>query len=179
MKSTIEIWRDIKDYEGYYQVSNLGNVKSINRKIVLKNNKTMLIKERILKQSIGNNNYLIVSLFKNGNGHSFTVHRLVAEAFIPNPDNLPEVNHKNENKTDNCVDNLEWCTSKYNCNYGNKMISKIKSVAQYTKNNILINIFRSTCDAEKQTGISNSHISACCNGKYGFKSAGGYIWKYV
>ena len=126
-----ESWKDIKDFEGLYQVSNRGKVKRIKSIIVDISQggvRTREIPERLLKQSFAGCGYCSVMLSKNGKVRRFNVHRLVAEAFIPNPSNLPEINHKDENKTNNCVDNLEWCTSKYNANYGNRnsLISKLK-----------------------------------------------------
>lgn len=102
-----EVWKDIKGYEGEYKVSNYGRVKS------LKNHK-----EKILKQWKNNKGYLNIALYKNKKSKMYRVHRLVALAFIPNPENLPEVNHKDEIKENNHVDNLEWCDRKYNMNYG-------------------------------------------------------------
>lgn len=109
-----EIWKDIPNYEGLYQISNLGRVKSLPRK------GTNTKKERILKFAKSNKNYLIAILTKHNKRNAKSVHRLVAEAFIPNPNNFPQVNHKDENRHNNCVDNLEWCTNRYNCNYGNR-----------------------------------------------------------
>ena len=110
-----EIWKDISGYEGLYQVSNLGRVKSLNylghHKEVIK--KPSLPKKTIMKPS----QYYKVILYKNGKAKNFFVHRLVAEAFIPNPDNLPQVNHIDHNPFNNRADNLEWCTAKYNCNH--------------------------------------------------------------
>ena len=97
-----EIWKNIPEYVGIYEISNLGNIRS-----VYNNNKP-------LKLSIGKNKYVTVSLYKNKIGKTFNVHRLVAQVFIPNPNNLPCVNHKDENRSNNCVDNLEWCTYLYN-----------------------------------------------------------------
>lgn len=108
----IEIWKDITGYEGLYQVSNLGRVKS-----------TQYFhgtNERILKPISTHNGYFRVHLRKDGKLKTFKIHRLVAEAFIPNPDNLPQINHKDEDKTNNRVDNLEWCSARYNCNYGGR-----------------------------------------------------------
>ena len=101
-----EIWADIEGYEGLYQISNLGRVWSIRKEIY---RKVGLIGP-----------YLSVSLTKDGHYDTFTIHRLVAKAFIPNPLDLPQVNHKDENPLNNCVDNLEWCDAKYNCNYGGR-----------------------------------------------------------
>ena len=115
-----EEWRDIKGYEGKYQVSNLGRVKS------LKNCKGNY-REKILKLGKDKLGYLQVVLSKEGKGKLFRVHRLVAESFIENTNNYPEVNHKDENKSNNCVDNLEWCDRKYNCNYGTRNIRRVRA----------------------------------------------------
>lgn len=110
-----EVWKDIKGYEGKYQASNLWRIRSLNyarRKQI-----------RVLKPGIEKTRgYLSVTLLNKGKQKTKPVHRLVALTFIPNPNNLPQVNHKDENKLNNCVDNLEWCNAKYNCNYGNRNI---------------------------------------------------------
>ena len=108
----MEIWKDIEGYEGLYQVSNKGRIKSLNYK--------RTGKEGILKGKADKNGYLIVFLYKNRKPKPFLIHRLVAEAFIPNVNDLPEVNHIDENKENNHVENLEWCTRKYNMNYGTR-----------------------------------------------------------
>lgn len=110
-----EVWKDIKGYEGYYQISNFGRVKSLERFISTKNNKTYLIPERILcsKPTKG---YPSVGLSKNGVSEHHDIHRLVAEAFIPNIDNKPQIDHIDGNKHNNMVTNLHWVTSKENCN---------------------------------------------------------------
>ena len=177
----MEIWKDIKDYEGLYQVSNIGRVKS------LYNGRHNLYREKILKPGKKNSYYFVV-LSKNNTRTQFLVHRLVAEAFIPNTDNLPQVNHKDENKLNNSVDNLEWCTAKYNINYGTAvertkkaMINHpllSKSVLQYTKDGQLIKEYKSIIEAERQTGINNAQISACCKGREHYNTAGGYVWRY-
>lgn len=105
-----EIWKDIKNYERFYQISNLGNIKNYRNKL--------------LQPRINKSGYNRVILHKDKHGKEFLVHRLVAEAFIPNPNNLPCINHKDENKANNCVENLEWCTQKYNSNYGNIRIKQ-------------------------------------------------------
>lgn len=168
----IEIWKDIKGYEGLYQVSNLGRVKSLG------NNKRR--KEKILKQVEDGGGYLFVLLCKNGKGKMFKVHRLVAQAFTPNPNNYPQVNHKDENKQNNCVWNLEWCDCKYNINYGTgieRRIEKVsKTVLQYDLNGNFIREFLSGTEVQRQLGFGFQHISHCCLGKR--KTAYGFIWRY-
>ena len=116
-----EIWRAIPNYEGIYEVSNLGRVKSIEREIVDKNNRIMNRKEIILKQCTDKKGYKRVKLFADGKTLNTRVHRLVALAFIPNPENLPQVNHKDEIKSNNLVENLEWCSAQYNTMYGTRL----------------------------------------------------------
>lgn len=174
-----EKWKDIQGYEGLYQVSNFGRVKSLER--YKKNNlgSKSLISETILKQSISNKGYCRIHLCKDAHKKAFSVHRLVADAFVPNPNNLTDVNHKDENKKNNRADNLEWCDCKYNINYGthNKRISLTKgcAVQAFDKNGQLVMEFHSMCEAERQTGISQQNISNCISGKR--KTAGGYVWK--
>lgn len=173
----MEEWRDIKGYEGLYQVSSWGRVKSLNY------NHTG--KERILLQWY-NKGYNRIGLVKNGILKMYSVHRLVAEAFIPNPNNLPFVNHKDENKQNNIVSNLEWCNIAYNNSYGTrteraskKQINRkdcSKVILQYDLYGNFIKEWASTKEIERQLGYSHSNISKCCNGKY--KSACGYKWKY-
>lgn len=176
-----EIWKDIGGYEGLYQISNMGRVKSLSR--VRKGNKgvTTIVHEKILKLKNKKGGYLGVSLSKENTPTNFEVHRLVAKAFIPNPDNLPEVNHKDEVKTNNCVDNLEWCDRKYNCNYGtrNERIIKTqtKPVISLKENNIVM-YFTSLAEAQ-QKGFSAGAISDCCNNKPKHKTHKGFKWQYV
>ena len=213
----MEIWKDIKGYEGLYQVSNLGRVKSLERIIINSIGKKKTVNEIILKpiQISKNITYVRVNLCKNGIKKLYSVHRLVAEAFIPNPNNLPEVNHKDENKQSNFVyinengtvdlekSNLEWCTAKYNMNYGTareRMIEKqrgqkrkpfseeekkkrrnkpslSKSVLQINKQtNEVIAEFPSTMEVQRKLGYFTSSIISCCNGK--LKQAYGFIWRY-
>ena len=110
----IEIWKDIEGFEGLYQVSSLGNIKSF------KQNKN----GKILKKQITYDGYAFVGLVKNKISKNYKIHRLVAQSFIDNPDNLLEINHKDKNKLNNCIDNLEWCTRRYNCLYSYKDIYK-------------------------------------------------------
>lgn len=115
----VEVWKEINDYEGLYEVSSLGRVRSLDRYVSYTNGQIHLHKGKVLRPGVCNG-YLQVVLCKNGEVKHPLVHRLVAEAFIPNPDNLPQVNHKDENPSNNTIDNLEWCTSLYNINYGGR-----------------------------------------------------------
>lgn len=167
----MEIWKDIEGYEGLYQISSEGRVKSLG------NDKTR--KEKILKGIKDKYGYLYVNLYKNRKLKNLLVHRLVAEAFIDNPDNLPQVNHIQENRKDlNCVDNLEWCDAKYNINYGtrNERVTKSLSIPilQFSKTGEFIRKWESATEAERELGIVN--IFKCLKGKR--KSVGGYVWRY-
>ena len=165
----LEIWRDIKNYEGIYEVSNLGRIKSISRNGTIKEN-------RILKPNkvMG---YSQVGLQKYGTRKYKKIHRLVAEAFIPNPENKKEVNHKDGNKANNCVDNLEWVTTSENQLHSYyKLKNNIKSVIQLSLNNEIIKEWESIAKVEQELKISNADICKCCKGKR--KTAGGYKWRY-
>lgn len=175
-----EIWKDIKGYEGLYQISNLGNVKSLDRNYIRKNGRNHHTKETIRAQSKNLKGYSFVRLSKNNNSKIKYIHRLVAEHFIPNPQMLPQVNHKDENKDNNCVGNLEWCTNVYNCNYGthNERLrqSLSKRLNQYDLENNFIRTWFNSGEASNALKIDRGHIVDCCNGKR--KTSGGFIWKY-
>lgn len=175
-----EIWKDIKGYEGLYQVSNLGRIKSLERKTFGNKYGVHKLKEKILKKGKCGK-YNIVVLRKDKKNKTLYIHRLVAKAFINNPKKYPEVNHKDGNTINNNVENLEWCDRSYNIlhAYDNELIKKRKKVEQYDKDNNLLNIYESIMEASKKTNIDRSHISACCKGKKKYKSAGGYIWRYA
>ena len=170
-----EIWKPIKGYEGLYEVSNFGRIKSLKR-LVKKWNGYRTVPEKILRTQ--KDRYISVILNNKGKKRFF-VHRLVAEAFLPNPNNLPQVNHKDENKLNNCVSNLEWCTNLYNHNYGtiNERISQSQSkpVLQYDLNGNLIKEWKSINECGRN-GFHQGDICKCCNGKR--KTAKGFIWVY-
>ena len=172
-----EIWKPVVGYEGLYQISNMGRVKSLERKDCL----GRTVKERILKQTVTHDGYLIVGLYAGGKLKTLMVHRLVCEAFNDNRDEKPEVNHINEIKTDNRACNLEWCTRRENLNHGthNERSGKTRSkpVGQYTLDGELVKIWQSTKEIQRQAGFSQGNISKVANGK--LKTAYGFIWKYV
>ena len=163
-----EYWKPVVGYEGHYQVSNFGRVKSI------KFGKEIILKPR--KDKCG---YYSVVLYKNGIVKKYYVHRLVAEAFIPNPNNLPCVNHKDENKLNNSVDNLEWCDRLYNVRYGTgierRSKKRSKPVLQYTLDGNLIREWASVMECGRN-GYNQGHVADCCNGK--LKTHKGFIWVY-
>lgn len=173
-----EIWVDVPNCEGLYQVSNFGNVKSLGRYVRAsdKLGGCRKKKESLLKFEVCKNGYLRVILNTDGGRKHFLVHRLVAEAFIPNPQNMPQINHKDEDKTNNSVDNLEWCDAKYNNNYGERTkrasIAKFKTVKQYDMQGNFIREFGSLKEAWDSIGMRFSQKS-CREGK----SVGGYQWR--
>lgn len=187
-----EEWKDIEGYEGYYQISSLGRVKSLGRtyKVVRKGSTyNRIIREHIMQLTKNEDGYLRVSLAMEKKKRAFLVHRLVASAFIPNPLNKPCINHLDENKTNNKADNLEWCSVWENSTYGNRC-KKIgekssktphtwlyKSVLQYSLQGILIKEYKSLREAANAVGAkSTAGIQSCCVGR--LKSSMGYIWKY-
>ena len=178
---TTEIWKDIKGYEDRYQVSNLGRVKSLPHERTTPTGGAYLTKPRILKPSSNGKGYMRLTLRKDNKEVSKYVHRLVAEAFIPNLDNLPEVNHKDEVKNNNKVNNLEWCTPKYNNNYGTlpKRISKRSSKKVYViypdGKEVLYNSLK---EAGEAIGGLGTKISACIRGRDRMKTYKGCTFRY-
>ena len=177
-----EEWKDIKGYEGLYQVSNMGRVKSLGRIVIRKNGKKLSIKERILNPWISCGGYLQVELH-NGSGKRNTpkVHRLVCEAFHENPENKPCVNHIDENKANNEASNLEWCTYEENNTHGSRLARIAKSlskpVGQYTPDGQLVKIWQSALEVQRRLGVDPSAIRKVARGEQ--KTAYGYVWKDI
>lgn len=153
-----EIWKSLKGYEGLYEISNTGKIKSLTYNKLLK--------------PVVQKGYVYIHLCKNSKDKAYLLHRLVATTFIPNPDNLPEVNHKDENKLNNKAENLEWCDSKYNSNYGTRNKRKSKPIQCVETGEI----FWGAREMERQLGIKHNNIAFAI--KNGIR-AGGYHWKYV
>ena len=200
----MEIWKDIKGYEGMYQVSDLGRVRSLDRKCL--NREGVMVRRKGAIKSLSKNRqgYLYVNLSsgtKNATNKRTRVHRLVAEAFIPNPENKPQVNHKDLDKSNNSVSNLEWVTRKENVehawengacksrsgchlskthkqNLSKARREKAKAVLMIDDNGSVINVFDCVSDAEEKVfNGKRTHISCCCRGER--KTCGGYRWEYA
>lgn len=175
----IEIWKDIEGFEGRYQVSSLGRVQSLDQQCW--NGHVFFLKRgRVLKQKLGTSGYMKVSL---GKGNDRYVHRLVAGAFLPNDEQLPQVNHKDENKINNSVENLEWCTSLYNMHYGNAVAVREEKLKKTHIGNRrpVVNldtgaVYHSVIEAAEKEGVHYMSISCCIRGKT--KSAGGRRFAY-
>ena len=170
-----EIWKDIPNYEGLYKINNYGKIKRLpfNRYIKTHNEK----------------GYIRVALCKNNKVKHLYLHRLIALTFIPNPENKPEVNHKDGNKLNNNINNLEWSTRKENMNHARdtglwkvtknmkKGLDQSKATYQYNRCYRLLNVYNSAKEASLRTKINHGNICACCEGRR--KTAGGYIWSYL
>ena len=180
-----EVWKDIKGYEGLYQVSNLGRVKSLHQRAIKRNSKIKINYEQILKPVIGKNGYSTVTLYKKENNNklknNYKIHRLVAESFLNNSQNFPQVNHIDENKQNNKLSNLQWVSSSQNNNHGtrNKRVAEKmrKPVCQFDMDGNLVKIWWSL-NILKNYGFRIEKISEVCNNKKGRKSSGGFKWKY-
>ena len=192
MQTEIEIWKSVVGYEGYYEISNHGNVRSINRIIIDKNGTKLNYKSKLLKPAPNKDGYLQVGFSKNCKTNSYYVHHLEGIAFIPNPENKPTVNHIDGIKANNYIDNLEWATKSEQAIHSlehelrtmpNAWIGKFgskhcasKKVTQYTKDNVFVADYGSMIEAGNMNNINPSLISGVCKGKK--KTTGGYIWKY-
>lgn len=187
-----ESWKDIQGFEGLYQISNFGRVKSLP---FWHNNRFggFMTSEQLINGRIDKKGYRYVALGKKDKVMEFKVHRLVAIHFIPNPYNYPQVNHRDENKTNNHVSNLKWCNNQYNANYGTRTDRIIvargqkrkvrhpdmrkRKVLQYDLDGNFVRCWECAKDVKKELGIDNGNIGKCCMGKK--SKAGGYKWKYV
>lgn len=191
MNNDKEIWHNIQGYEGLYQISCYGRVKSLKREqTIVSHNQygefsfVKKIPERILKLETAKTGYIFVELKKNNKRKHFYIHRLVAESFLPNPYNYPQINHIDEVKSNNKLENLEWCDASYNMNYGavRNKIAKTKINGKRSKpimqiyNDEIIKVWPSMREAERH-GFRENRISACCNKKA--SSYKGYIWKFI
>lgn len=182
-----EEWKDIPGFDGAYQVSTLGRVRSVDRIYhrQYKNGRddTTHHKGRILKQRVSTTGYWIVSIVYKCKSMIFLVHRLVAITFIPNPDNLPEVNHKDENPLNSHVDNLEWCDRLYNIRYGTgierNLLPRRKRIEQLTMDGEHIAYHLGVRETCRATGMHKRTIQRCLHNKQGFNSAYGYRWRFV
>ena len=178
VSDTAEVWKSIKGFEGLYEVSNLGRVRSVARKIRFGYGSEYQTSEEILSPHTARG-YKQIMLSKNGVRYYRQVHRLVSEAFIPNPNNYPIINHKNEIRDDNRVENLEWCTHAYNLAYnGNrekKGRARMRPILQYDLQGNFIAEYAGGVEAERITGFSRKAISRAIYGEV--KTSNGYIWK--
>lgn len=191
MADSIEVWLPIKGYEELYEVSNKGRVKSLERWVNTKGGAKRHVRERLLVPNKNIYNYPTVVLSKQAH-KTFCIHILMGKAFLPNPNNLPQINHKDENKSNNFIwvnpdgsidqekSNLEWCSVSYNVNYGthNKRVAKALGFPVIQKlNGNIIAIYESIHEAGRQTGIAWQNICKCCKGLR--NTAGGYSWEFV
>ena len=182
---TVEVWKDITGYEGVYQVSDLGRVKTL-AKYVKTAYGQRFSPEKIISPIVQHSGYAHVGLWREGKCKQCRLHRLVAEAFCLNddPEHKTQINHINEDKLDNRACNLEWCTAKYNTNFGSCISSRIYGrergvVCISKKTSSVVKTFKSQAEANEWCGVSRNdgHIAACCRGKQ--KSAYGYYWDYA
>ena len=162
-----EIWKDIEDYKGLYQVSNLGRVRSIKNKTKIK------------EPFIINSGYSTVNLYKNNKNKKTLIHRLVAQAFILNPKKLPQVNHIDGNKLNNRQENLEWCSNSDNMLHASKtgLLNSYIKINQYDLNHNFIKQWNCIKEIERELNYNHSGIIACCKKRY--KTSHNYIWEYV
>lgn len=181
-----EIWKDIEGYEKLYQISNFGRIRSKDR--VTRNGRCnkCIRKGKVLKPTLNQYGYLKIALWKENTTKFFGIHRLVAMTFLENNENKNEINHKDGNKTNNCIDNLEWVDRSENMKHAVRMgllqtkgyIRKKKKIIQKDLDGNTIKIWDSCSDIVRERGFSDSHIYACCKRKKHKKTAYGYIWEY-
>src|SRR5699024_5761663 len=186
-KMMIEEWRDVPGYEGLYQVSNMGRIKSLDRKVKYSDGRTFIHKGIILKPGQDHRGYLYVNLSKKGKIKPYRVHRCVAGSFLKRSPDKPEVNHIDENKENNKVSNLEWCNREYNNNYGTRierihssdgiknMVKERSIKVIQLENGVVKNVWDSLMDCER-SGFHRKNIKKCCEGKQ--KTHKGFAWKF-
>ena len=181
----MEIYKEINGFDGY-MISNYGNVKSLERDVTrtskLGNKYEYHIKGRVLKQKTDKDGYKLINLFKDGNGYTLKIHRLVAEAFLPNPENLPIVNHKDCNPANNKVENLEWCTYSYNITYneaGHKRALKTGKPIAVFKDGVEVGRYISSYEAAEALGCASANIRSIARGKKGVYTAKGYTFSHI
>ena len=185
-----EQWKTIEGYEGLYEISNTGQVKSLPSIVWYDNSQGHRKRTKqggILTPKLEKSGYYRIGLRKNGAKKFFAIHRLVATAFVPNPDNLPEVNHKDENKLNNRADNLEWCTTQYNSSYGTRWQRLYKNgggsrhlrIGKYDQEGNLLGTWDSIAQAARANGVSESAVRMCAKGKPSAGRVFGYIYKFM
>ena len=180
----MEEWKDVVGYEGLYKVSSIGRIERQEYSQTLPNGSVGIIKKHYVKTYVGSNDYLYVQLCKNNKVKRYSVHRLVAQAFIPNPNNYKEVNHKDQNKGNPCVENLEWCDRKYNTNYGTARekfaIARSIPVERYTLDGEYLDTWYSEQQYLRENGIKGqSMILKVCKRIKPYYTAYGYRWKFI
>jgi hypothetical protein len=190
-----EIWRDIPDYEGLYQVSNLGRIKTLARETYTLSGRLLYRRKEKYRTIVHDTKgYPMIILCKNSISKTYKIHRLVAKEFIPNPKNKPQINHKDGNKKNNYYKNLEWCTNSENQLHAfstglqksprgpigmlGKLNSKSKCILQFTQSGELIDEYWGAKEACRKTGVDYRSIHKVCSKKYTSKTAGGFIWKF-
>lgn len=184
-----EVWKDIVGYEGYYQVSNFGRVRSLDRIIESEYRSPQLMKGKIKKVTRRDDGYEYVVLYRNNKGKNKYIHRLVAKSFVPNPENLPIINHKDENPSNNCPSNLEWCDHQYNLTYGDK-VERVTNSEGYRERTKRIRKpiyvidkkgnrkrYDSLTSAANELNLEQPSISACLKGRNSTHK--GYLFEYA
>lgn len=177
-----EIWKPVVGFECLYEISNYGRVRSLDRKVCDKNGVYITKKGRVIKPFLIKQGYLRVPLSKHNKRKGYLVHRLVAKAFIPNPNKYPIINHKDENTSNNNAENLEWCTYKYNTHYNGVLARKktnARAVRQYTTSGTFVAEYKSIKDACIATGAFTSPIICCCKGNPKYSVVAGFKWRYA
>lgn len=173
-----EVWKDVAGYEGYYQVSNMGRVKGLDRYIRYSNGLERKVAGIVLKPNTDKDGYKTVTLTVSRKPKTYKVHRLVAQAFVENPNNYPVINHIDEDKSNNSAGNLEWCTIGYNNEYGSRINQNKKPVMQLSLEGKPIRLWESAIECERVNGYSSGNISRCCNGAKYYKTYKGYRWAW-